>query len=95
MQPPGGHGAARQQVKALAVDVQALGRTARSVGYETRILDAVEAKTGRYLFSHDVGIQNLVKAKPASAKGTYLRSITISSTMSPGIAIDPKTIPGI
>lgn len=40
-------------------------------------------------------IQNLVKAKPASAKGTYLRSITISSTMSPGIAIDPKTIPGI
>lgn len=26
------------------------------------ILDAVEAKTGRYLFSHDVGIQNLVKA---------------------------------
>lgn len=40
-------------------------------------------------------IQNLVKAKPSSAKGTYLRTITISSTMSPGIAIDTKSIPGI
>ncbi len=40
-------------------------------------------------------IQNLVKAKPSSSKGTYLRTITISSTMSPGIAIDTKSIPGI
>ncbi|MCX6190179.1 MAG: 50S ribosomal protein L1 [Bacteroidetes bacterium] len=40
-------------------------------------------------------IQNLVKSKPSSSKGTYLRTITISSTMSPGIAIDTKSIPGI
>lgn len=32
----------------------------------------------------------LVKIKPSSAKGTYLKSITVASTMSPGIKIDPK-----
>ena len=34
----------------------------------------------------------LVKAKPPAAKGTYLRRITLSSTMGPGIKIDPGTI---
>lgn len=32
------------------------------------------------------------KLKPAAAKGTYLRSIFLSSTMSPGIKIDPKSL---
>ncbi len=35
-------------------------------------------------------IATIVKLKPASAKGTYIRSIFLSSTMSPGIKIDPK-----
>ena len=37
-------------------------------------------------------IQTLVKLKPASLKGTYIKSIYLSSTMSPGIKIDVKTV---
>jgi large subunit ribosomal protein L1 len=37
-------------------------------------------------------IQSLIKLKPSSAKGTYMRSIYISSTMSPSIQIDAKSL---
>src|SRR5690606_9145073 len=37
-------------------------------------------------------VSTLVKLKPTAAKGTYMKSITISSTMSPGIHIDPKSL---
>ena len=37
----------------------------------------------------------VAKLKPASAKGAYFRSITISTTMSPGIAVDKGSIAGI
>ncbi|MDE0772160.1 MAG: 50S ribosomal protein L1 [Salibacteraceae bacterium] len=37
-------------------------------------------------------LQTLVKLKPASSKGVYMKSIFISSTMSPSVAVDPKTI---
>jgi large subunit ribosomal protein L1 len=36
-------------------------------------------------------INAIIKAKPATAKGTYLRGLTMASSMSPGIAIDTKT----
>jgi len=39
-------------------------------------------------------IQTVVKLKPSSAKGTYVRSVALSSTMSPGIAIDAKVYNG-
>ena len=35
-------------------------------------------------------MQTVMKLKPSSAKGTYIRSVTMSSTMSPGIQIDTK-----
>jgi len=35
-------------------------------------------------------IETLSRMKPSSAKGTYFKSITVASTMSPGIKIDPK-----
>jgi large subunit ribosomal protein L1 len=37
-------------------------------------------------------LQTIIKLKPSSAKGTYVKSIYISSTMSPGIQIEPKSI---
>ncbi len=37
-------------------------------------------------------VQTIVKLKPSTAKGTYIQSIFLSSTMSPGIEIDPKSI---
>ncbi|MDR0574758.1 MAG: 50S ribosomal protein L1 [Tannerella sp.] len=37
-------------------------------------------------------ISTLIKLKPSAAKGTYLKSIYLSSTMSPGIKIDPKSV---
>jgi large subunit ribosomal protein L1 len=37
-------------------------------------------------------VNTIIKLKPSSAKGTYIRSIYLSSTMSPGVKIDPKAI---
>jgi large subunit ribosomal protein L1 len=57
----------------------------------------VHAPIGKVSFSADkiVGnanelLQTLIKMKPTSSKGTYIKSIYISSTMSPSLAIDPK-----
>ena len=37
-------------------------------------------------------IAALIKLKPSSSKGSYLKSVTISSTMSPGVKIEPKSV---
>ncbi|MDR1783215.1 MAG: 50S ribosomal protein L1 [Dysgonamonadaceae bacterium] len=37
-------------------------------------------------------VNTLIKLKPAAAKGTYVKSVYLSSTMSPGLKIDPKSI---
>src|SRR5580698_3056189 len=40
----------------------------------------------------DTLIDAIVRAKPSAAKGTYLRSITLASTMGPGVKIDPTRV---
>jgi large subunit ribosomal protein L1 len=57
----------------------------------------IHAPIGRVSFepeqlSENLGalMDSIVRAKPSAAKGTYVRSVTISSTMGPGVAIDPN-----
>lgn len=59
----------------------------------------IHSSIGRVSFNTDQIAENseeliraLAKLKPSSAKGAYFRSITMASTMSPGISIDPKTV---
>lgn len=59
----------------------------------------VHSSIGRISFSPEQLTENaheliatLVKMKPSSAKGTYMRSVSVAGTMSPGIAVDPKSI---
>ncbi len=37
-------------------------------------------------------LNNIIKLKPSSSKGTYVHSIFLSSTMSPGVQVDPKSL---
>jgi large subunit ribosomal protein L1 len=40
-------------------------------------------------------VESIVKAKPSAAKGRYLKSITVSSTMGPGVRIDTTTVEAV
>jgi large subunit ribosomal protein L1 len=37
-------------------------------------------------------LQSIIKLKPSAAKGSYIRSIYMSSTMSPSVMVEPKSI---
>ena len=59
----------------------------------------VHTSIGKVSFSSDMILGNakeflntIMKLKPSSAKGTYVKSVTLSSTMSMGVKVDPKTI---
>ncbi len=59
----------------------------------------IHTSVGRVSFDPDKLLENaneimttLVKMKPASAKGTYMKSLTVASTMGPGIKVDTKSI---
>ncbi len=59
----------------------------------------IHASVGRVSFSPDKLTDNanellstLMRMKPSSAKGVYMKSVTVASTMSPGIKVDAKTI---
>ncbi len=44
----------------------------------------------RLLENYAVVIEELIRAKPSAAKGRYIRSVTFTSTMGPGIKVDPS-----
>jgi large subunit ribosomal protein L1 len=78
-----------------------VGRTvaeykAGRVEYRTDKVGNVHVPVGKISFSRENVIENvqavmdeLSRAKPASSKGRYLRGVTLSSTMGPGVKLDP------
>lgn len=69
------------------------------ISYRVDKYGIVHASIGRVSFSPDKLAENanellgvLQRAKPASAKGTYMKSVSVAGTMSPGIKVDTKTI---
>ena len=80
-------GKAIQEVKQGKIDfkVDKTGIVHSSVGKVSFQAEQIFENTREF-------ISTLIKLKPAVAKGTYLKSIYLSSTMSPGIKVDPKAI---
>jgi large subunit ribosomal protein L1 len=69
------------------------------VEYRVDKAGIVHVSVGRRSFSVDQLVDNattlidaLVRAKPSTAKGTYVKRITLSSTIGPGIRIDPASV---
>ena len=59
----------------------------------------IHAPIGKASFSEQQLLENtdslmegLIRAKPASARGTYLQGVSISTTMGPGVRVDPSTV---
>jgi large subunit ribosomal protein L1 len=66
------------------------------VEYRTDKVGNVHVRVGKVSFTNEQLLQNvhavieeLMRAKPAAAKGRYLRGVTLSSTMGPGVRVDP------
>jgi large subunit ribosomal protein L1 len=86
------------KVGTVTVDVKTAVSEAKAGKVEYRVEKAgiVHARIGKVSFNEQALVDNaealiqaLVRAKPATAKGIYLRSITMSSTMGPGVRVDP------
>jgi large subunit ribosomal protein L1 len=85
------------KVGTVSPDVATAVRNAKAgqVQYRTDKAGIVQCSIGRASFSGDALKQNLLalidalnKAKPAGAKGVYLRKLAVSSTMGPGVRVD-------
>ena len=76
-----------KEVKQGKIDfkVDKFGIVHTSIGKVSFTPDAIAQNANEF-------IQTIIKLKPAASKGTYIKSIYLSSTMSKGIKIDPKTI---
>jgi large subunit ribosomal protein L1 len=85
----------------VTFDVQKVVKEIKAgkVDFRVEKTGIVHAPMGKISFGQEKLLQNisafmdtLVRLKPAAAKGTYLKGIAISTTMSPGIQIDPLGI---
>jgi large subunit ribosomal protein L1 len=78
-----------------AVSEQKAGK----VEYRVDKSGIIHVAIGKRSFEPEKLVQNaqaildaVVKAKPAASKGTYLKKVSISTTMGPGIRIDPASV---
>ncbi len=89
------------KVGTVTFDIKQAVEEARAGKVEYRVdkTSIVHVPVGKVSFSYEQLAENflavidaLLKARPAAAKGRYLRSVTISSTMGPGIKLDPSRV---
>jgi len=72
---------------------------AGKVEYRVDKAGNVHVPIGKVSFDNEKLVENfttiyeaILKAKPAAAKGTYVKNVTVTSTMGPGIKVDPSTV---
>ncbi len=91
------------KVGTVTMDVTAAVKGAKGGSVEFRVEKAgiVHAGVGKASFPEDKLVENIrafadavQKAKPSGAKGTYVERIAISSTMGPGVKVEPSTVLG-
>jgi large subunit ribosomal protein L1 len=89
------------KVGTVSMDVVTAVKAAKGGSVEFRVEKAgiVHAAVGKISFDTDKLVGNIKafadavsKAKPAGAKGTYIQRIALSSTMGPGVKVDPATV---
>ncbi len=91
------------KVGTVTMDVAEAVRGAKGGAVEFRVEKAgvLHAGIGKASFSEAALVQNVkafadavMKAKPSGAKGTYVKRVAISSTMGPGVKVEPGTLSG-
>ncbi len=89
------------KVGTVTQDVAAAIQAAKGGAVEFRVEKAgiIHAGVGKVSFETDKLAENVraftdavMKAKPSGAKGTYLKKIALSSTMGPGVRVEPSTV---
>ncbi|WP_041921870.1 50S ribosomal protein L1 [Hyphomicrobium denitrificans] len=89
------------RVGTVTMDVTTAVKGAKGGSVEFRVEKAgiVHAGVGKASFSQEALVQNIkafvdavVKAKPTGSKGTYLKKVSVSSTMGPGLKLDTATV---
>ena len=89
------------RVGTVTMDVKSAVEAAKGGAVEFRVEKAgiIHAGIGKASFGEDKLIENIkafadavAKAKPTGAKGTYIQRIAVSSTMGPGVKVDPSSV---
>jgi large subunit ribosomal protein L1 len=91
------------RVGTVTPDVTAAVKASKGGAVEFRVEKAgiVQGTVGKASFEEGKLVDNIrafvdavAKAKPSGAKGTYIQRVAISSTMGPGVRVDPATVSG-